>query len=93
MKALLNAVIQSGISNIPNGLKWLHMDNYYSAGTLFVILCEVHGIFASGTIHVNRVGWPHESMNLSVKTHDHGALKCLYLGTVYFAPPDDLALQ
>ena len=78
MKAVLNAVMQSGISINPNGLQQLHMDNHYSAGTLFIILCEVHGILASGTVHVNRGGWPCESMSLSVKTHDCGALKCLY---------------
>ena len=78
MKAVLNDVMQSGISNDPNGLQWLHMDNCYSPGTLFVILCEVHGILASGTVHVNRVGWQCESINHSVKTHDHEVSKCLY---------------
>ena len=67
-----------GISNIPNGLQWLHIDNCYSAGTCFVILCDVHGILTSGTVHVNRVGWPYESMNLSVQTHGHETSKCLY---------------
>ena len=77
MKAVLNVVMQSGIRNDPNGLQRLHMDNHYSAGILFVILCEAHGILTSGTMHMKRVGWPSESMNLSVKTHDGGALKCL----------------
>ena len=55
VKAVFNAVMQSGISNDPNGLQWLNRDNHYSARTLLVILCEVHGILASSTVHVNRV--------------------------------------
>ena len=77
MKAVLNADLQSGISNYTKGMWCLHIDNHYSAGTLFIILHEVHGILAFGTVHVNRVGWPHESINLSVKTNDNGASKCL----------------
>ena len=68
----------TGISNDPNGLRKLPMDNHYSAGTPFVIFPEVHVILASGSVCVNRVGWPCESMNHSIKMHDHGVLKCLY---------------
>ena len=84
MKAVLNAVMQSAISNDPNSLQQHHMDNHYSAGALFIILHEVYGILVSGTVHVNRVGWPHKFMNLSLKTHNCGASKCLYNKTNNF---------
>eukprot|EP00956_Cyclotella_meneghiniana_P008474 scaffold11429_cov48-Cyclotella_meneghiniana.AAC.4 len=63
-KAVVNAVISSGIANDPDGMREIYMDNSYSAPTLFVLLREKYQILACGTIRTNRVGWNTRLMNV-----------------------------
>ena len=37
-KAVINAVVSSGISTDPNGMQELYMDNWYTAPELFLLL-------------------------------------------------------
>jgi hypothetical protein len=63
-KAVVNAVISSGIANNPDGMHEIYMDNRYSAPTLFMLLQEKYQILACGTIRTNRVGWNTRLMNI-----------------------------
>jgi hypothetical protein len=56
-KVVVNTIVSSGISNDPDGMHELYMDNHYTAPELFVLLCEKYQILACGTIHSNRTGW------------------------------------
>ncbi len=63
-KAVVNAVISSGINNDPDGMRELYMDNRYTAPELFVLLREKYQVLACGTIRSNRKGWDSNIMNL-----------------------------
>jgi hypothetical protein len=67
-KAVVNAVISSGINNDPNGMREIYMDNRYTAPELFVILREKYQILACSTIRPNRKGWDAKIMNLTKST-------------------------
>jgi hypothetical protein len=64
-KAVVNAVISSGIDNDPEGMREIYMDNRYTSPDLFVLLREKYKILACGTIRTNRKGWDPSIMNLS----------------------------
>ena len=63
-RAVMNAVIDSGISNDPVGPRILACDNRYTAFYLFMDLRQIHNIFCVGTIRKNRRGWNSDVMNL-----------------------------
>jgi hypothetical protein len=63
-KAVVNAIVLSGIANEPDGMREMYMDNRYSAPTLFVLLREKYNILACGTVQSNRKGWNVQIMNL-----------------------------
>ena len=63
-KAVVNAVVSSGINNDPDGMREIYMDNRYTAPELFVLLREKYQILACGTIRSNRKGWDSNIMNL-----------------------------
>ena len=65
-KAVLNAVIRAGLSNDPQGSRVIAMDNRYAAPELFVVLLEIHDIYASGTTRSNRIGYPKDDERLTV---------------------------
>ena len=59
-KAVINAIVKSGIANEPNGMREIYMDNKYSVPTLFVSFCKrnttllpavLSGAIALGGIH------------------------------------------
>ena len=64
-KAVVNAIVSSGISTDPDGMREIYMDNRYSAPELFVMLREKYQILAFGTVRSNRKGWDGSIMNLS----------------------------
>ena len=39
-KAVVNAIVSSGINNNPDGMHVMYMNNHNSAPELFVLLCE-----------------------------------------------------
>jgi hypothetical protein len=63
-KAVVNAIMSSGLSDYSNGMREIYMDNCYSSPTLFVLLREKYGILACGTIRSNLKGWNSNVMNL-----------------------------
>jgi hypothetical protein len=71
-KAVVNAIISSGLVNDPDGSRELYMDNRYTSPALFILLREKYGILACGTIRSNRKGWNAEVMNLK-KTAPRGS--------------------
>jgi hypothetical protein len=71
-KAVVNAIVLSGISTDPDGMREIYMDNRYSAPELFVMLREKYQILACGTIQSNRKGWDGTIMNLS-KNDERGS--------------------
>ena len=77
-KAVVNAVIQSGIANDTDGLRSLFTDNRYSSPPLFVLLREKYGILCSGTTRKNRIGWPKDQMDMCKKTVIRGESEVLY---------------
>jgi len=72
-KAVVNAIVLSGITNEPNGMQEIYMDNRYSVPTLFVLLQEKYNILACGTVRNNRTGWNSQILNLP-KTAQRGTL-------------------
>jgi len=64
-KAVVNAVLCSGLENDPDRMRELYMDNRYSSPSLFVVLREKYQILACGTIRSNRKRWDSKIMNLS----------------------------
>lgn len=52
-KAVVNAIISSGIHNNPEGMREIYMDNRYTAPELFLLLRERYQILACGTIRSN----------------------------------------
>jgi hypothetical protein len=67
-KAVVNAIVSSGISTDPDGMHELYMDNRYTAPELFILLQEKYQILACGTIRSNCKGWNCKIMNLSKKS-------------------------
>jgi hypothetical protein len=63
-KAVVNAIISSGLSNDPNGFWELYMYNRYSSPTRFVLLREKYSILACDTIRSNRKEWDSNIMTL-----------------------------
>ena len=63
-KAVINAIVKSGIANEPNGMREIYMDNRYSVPTLFVLLQEKYNIVACGTVRSNHTGWNPQILNL-----------------------------
>ncbi len=64
-KAVVNAIVSTGIYTDPNGFCELYMDNFYSAVELFFMLKTRYKILACGTVRANRRGWDMNVMNLS----------------------------
>ena len=67
-KAVVQAIIDSKLSNSSHGCRIVAMDNRYSAIPLFLDLRTKHNILAVGTIRGNRKYWNKEIMNLSKKS-------------------------
>ena len=63
-KAVVNAIVLSGIANEPNAMREIYMDNRYSVPTLFVLLQEKYNIVACGTVRSNHTGWNPQILNL-----------------------------
>jgi hypothetical protein len=63
-KAVVNAIVLSGIANDTDGMREIYMDNRYSAPSLFVLLREKYSILACGTVRSNRTGWNSQILNL-----------------------------
>ena len=70
-KAVVNAIVLSGITNEPNGMREIYIDNRYSAPTLFILLREKYSILACGTVRSNQTGWNSQILNLP-KTSQRG---------------------
>jgi hypothetical protein len=66
-KAVVNAVIKSGIAIDPEGQRCLFMDNRYQCAELAILLRDSYQISSCGTTRVNRNGWNKEIFNLTVK--------------------------
>ncbi len=64
-KAVMNAIVSTGLFTDQNGFCELNMDNCYSAPELFVILKTKYKILACGTVRTNWRGWATHVMNLS----------------------------
>jgi hypothetical protein len=52
-KAVVNAIMLSGLANDPDGMHKVYTDNRYSAPPLFVLLHEKYKILACDTIQSN----------------------------------------
>ena len=76
-KAVVNAMIQSGISKDVNGMRRLFTDSRYTAAALFILLREEHDILVAGTTQSNRIGWPKDLMDLT-SSGECGTSKVLY---------------
>ena len=76
-KAIANAVMQAGKGNDPDGMRWLFMDNRYTAAPLFILLREQFDILCAGTTSKNRIGWPKDQMNMP-KSAPRGRNTVLY---------------
>jgi hypothetical protein len=67
-KAVVNAVVSSGIINDTEGMREIYMHNRYTAPELFVTLPEKYQLLACRTIRTNQKGWDSKIMNLSKNT-------------------------
>ena len=47
-KAVVNAIVTTGLSTDPHDMREIHMDNSYSTPELFILLCEKYQILAYG---------------------------------------------
>jgi hypothetical protein len=76
-KAVLNAVLATGIENDPDGACQIVMDNWYACCELLHCLESRYQIQAVGMTQMKRKGWPSDIMNLK-KSNDHGTYKLGY---------------
>ena len=72
-KAVVNAIMLSGLANDPDGMHKIYTDNRHSAPPLFVLLHEKYKILACDTIQSNWNGWDDKVMNLP-KSSPRGTL-------------------
>jgi Transposase IS4 len=73
-KAVLNAVLSTGMHNEVNGARHISLDNRYQCPELAYLLRQKFKIYSTGTCRVNRKGWPKNDMNLD-KKDGRGSIK------------------
>ena len=66
-KAVVNAVIKTGIAMDPEGMRCLFMDNRYQCSELAILLRDSYQILSCGTTRKNRNGWNNDVFTLTVK--------------------------
>ena len=76
-KAVVNAIIASGIGKDPDGMRCLYLDNRYTCAQLLVLIRDLFDILGSGTTRKNRIGWPGEQLNMT-KSAERGANMVVY---------------
>jgi hypothetical protein len=74
-KAVVHAIVETGIANDPDGAREVSADNRYGACEL-ARLCELRlDISLNSTTRTNRKGWPKEQMDLVKKKGNRGQFK------------------
>ncbi len=56
-KAVVNSIVNDGLSKDPDGLQVMHTDNGYSGAESAVMLRTQHDILINGTTWTNLKGW------------------------------------
>ena len=79
MKAVVNAVIASGMANDPDGARELFFDNRYAAPELCALLQEELNVYSAGTCRANRIGFPGKDPRLVLSSRaERGTFQRLY---------------
>jgi Transposase IS4 len=74
-KAVLNAVLSTGMHTETHGARHIALDNRYQCPELAFLLRQKFKILLTGTCRQNRKGWVKETMNLNKGSDDRGRYK------------------
>ncbi len=74
-KTVVSVIVSTGLYKAQTGFRELHMDNWYSAPELLVMLKTKLKRLAFGIVCINKKGWDQKVTNLS-KSATRGDLKC-----------------